>query len=76
MILTEPGLRWRRSLEAVGPRGETCVRFDCVEYERLYMLKQRQSEASEWRTLFYVRGIEAQHYEDPMDALAAMRDNP
>ena len=76
MILTEPGLRWRRSFEAAGPRGETCVRYDCLEYPRLYQLKQRQSDDSEWRTLFYVQGIEAQHYADPMEALDAMKLNP
>lgn len=76
MILTEPGLRWRRSLEVTGPRGEACVRYDCLEYPRLYQLKQRQSDESEWRTLFYVQGIEAQHYADPMEALAAMKSNP
>lgn len=76
MIVTEPGLRWKRSFEAVGPRGEVCVRYDCLEHPRLFQLKQRQDESAEWRTLFYVTGIEAQHYEDPIAALAAMEANP
>lgn len=76
MIVTEPGLRWRRSFETLGPHGEECIRYECLEYPRLYQLKQRRGEKSEWRTLFYVQGIEAQHYDDPVDALAAMRANP
>lgn len=74
--MTEPGLRWRRSFESVGPRGETCVRYDCLEYPRLYQLRQRQHADAEWRSLFYVTGIEAQHYADPVEALEAMRANP
>lgn len=76
MIVTEPGLHWRRSMVALGPRGEECVRYDCAEHPRLYQLRQRQRSGGEWRSLFYVEGIEAQHYDDPIDALEAMRANP
>lgn len=76
MILTEPGVHWRRSLEVTGPRGEVCVRYDCVEYPRLYSLKQRPNDDAEWRTLFYVQGIAAQHYLTPTEALEAMMANP
>lgn len=76
MIMTEPGLRWQRSFEADGPRGESCIRYDCIEHPRLYQLRQRQHPNAQWRTLFYVQGIEAQHYDDPIDALRAMEANP
>lgn len=76
MILTEPGLTWRRTMEAAGPRGEACIRYDCVQHPRLYQLRQRQHADGEWRSLFYVEGIAAQHYEDPVEALAAMEANP
>jgi len=76
VIITEPGLRWRRSFGALGPHGEECIRYDCLDYPRLYQLRQRANSDTEWRTLFYVEGIAAQHYENPVDALAAMRANP
>jgi hypothetical protein len=76
VIVTEPDLRWRRSLESHGPRGEACIRYDCIEHPRLYQLRQRQHPDAQWKTLFYVQGIEAQHYIDPIDALEAMRANP
>ena len=76
MISTEPGLRWRRSFETAGPRGEECIRYDCLEHPRLYQLRQRPNADAEWHTLFYVDGIATQHYADPVDALAAMRANP
>lgn len=76
MISTEPGLRWRRSSVDRGPRGEECVRYDCIEHPRLYQLRQRPHADAEWRTLFYVEGIAAQHYDDPVEALQAMRSNP
>ena len=59
-----------------GPRGEACIRYDCVQHPRLYQLRQRQHADGEWRSLFYVEGIPAQHYEDPVEALAAMEANP
>lgn len=76
MIVTEPGLVWRRSLEATGPGGEECIRYDCQQYPRLYQLCQRPHPNAQWRTLFYVEGIPAQHYTDPVDALEALRANP
>lgn len=76
MIGTELGLTWRRSFEATGPNGEVCIRYDCAQYPRLYQLRQRPNEHVEFRTLFYVEGIPAQHFADPIDALEAMRANP
>ena len=76
MIVTELGLTWRRSFEARGPHGEQCIRYDCAEHPRLYQLRQRASDDAEWRSLFYVEGIAAQHYADPVDAFEAMLANP
>lgn len=75
-IVDEHGLTWRRIGDACGPRGEQCIRHDCVDYPRLFRLSQRASVDLPWTELFYVDGIAAQYWHTALEALQAMRENP
>ena len=76
MIVDEWGLTWRRTDTATGPRGEQCVRHDCVTHPRLFRLSQRASVDVEWTELYYVVGIDAQFWRTADEALRAMSENP
>jgi hypothetical protein len=69
-------LTWTQRPELHGPHGEICVRHDCVEHPALFCLSQKSGTDSPWIVLYYVEGIEAQHYHSVEDALAAIRENP
>lgn len=76
MILDESGLTWRRVFEERGPRGELCIRHDCVEHPRLYRLWQVPNQERGAIECYFVAGIEAQHWHTAAEALAAMWANP
>jgi hypothetical protein len=69
-------LTWVQSSEAIGPHSEVCVRHDCVELPRLFCLSQKSGEDSPWIVLYYVTGIESQHWHSVADAIDAMEKNP
>ncbi len=69
-------LTWRQSEELRGPHSEVCVRHDCIEHPRLFCLSQKSGADSPWMVLYYVQGIDAQHYHSVADAIAALRQNP
>jgi hypothetical protein len=69
-------LTWQQSSEAIGPHSEVCVRHDCIEHPRLFCLSQKSGADSPWIVLYFVEGIDAQHYHTVGDALQAMRENP
>lgn len=68
-------MTWRRTSIQRGPHGEQCERFDSVEHPRVYRLVQSDAEGVV-RDLYYVEGINAQHYHSADEALIAARANP
>jgi len=69
-------LTWVQSSEAIGPHSEVCVRHDCIEHPRLFCLSQKSGMDSPWVVLYYVEGIDAQHYHSVADAVQALKENP
>ena len=68
-------LTWKRTFEAGGPRGESCVREDCNEYPRVYRMSQRTGVDEPELVLYYVTGIAAQHWHSVDAAIDAMEAN-
>ena len=69
-------LTWRRTFEEQGPHGEQCVREDCREHPRVYVLRQRPNVDTDWIETFHVERIPVQHWHTAAEAVAAMRANP
>ena len=69
-------LTWTLTFSDGGPRGESCVREDCNEYPRVYRMAQRTGADEPEVVLYYVEGIEAQHYASAEAAIEAMEVNP
>ena len=76
MIVTEPDLTWKRIAIGDAGRGGHFTEYRCVEHPRLTRLVQRPNDSAPYVVTYHVEGIAAQHYADPVDALAAMRANP
>lgn len=76
MIITEPGLTWRRTAVGDSSRGGSFMQYTCVEHPRLTRLVQRPNRDAEFTEVYCVDGIAAQFYHTPSEALAAMRANP
>lgn len=76
MILTEPGLTWRRIAIGDAARGGHFSEYRCIEHPRLARLVQRPNDSEPYVETYHVQGIAAQYYRSADDALAAMRANP
>ena len=76
MIVTEPGLTWRRAAVGDSAGGGSFTQYQCVEHPRLKRLVQRPNRDAEYTEVYCVEGIAAQFYHTPTEALIAMRANP
>lgn len=73
MLLIE-GLNWRRTHHAREDHGSECVRYDCVEHPRVFMLMQRTDPLAPWVESFHVERL-ANHWHSAPEAIAVARAN-
>ena len=75
MLLIQ-GLRWRRAAHVREDHGSECVRYNCTDHPRVFLLLQRTGPDAAWVETFHVDGIPAQYWHSAREALAAAEANP
>ena len=75
-MLVIQGLRWRREAHRREAHGSECVRYDCVDKPRVFLLMQRTGPDAAWVETFHVEGISAQHWHSAIEAVQAAGVNP
>lgn len=75
-VLLIYGLRWRRAAEAREDHGSECVRYNCTDHPRVFLLMQRTGPEAPWTETFHVDGISAQFWHGAREAVAAAEANP
>lgn len=75
MLMIE-GLSWRRAGHVREDHGSECIRYNCAEHARVFLLMQRTGPDAPWVETFHVKGVSTQHWHSAREAIAAAEANP